>query len=267
VLLVVSGHDTTAAFGLMFGLTPWIVAVLSFFGRRTQQQAQRAAPPAPLSRPLSLLVVSALAAQLLINAGPLVVSLLATDATRGTAGVYLAALVVVRIPVFLFTAVQPSFLPALAAHLAQGNPDAFVRLLRTVLLSVCAGSAVVCLAAGSIGPAAVSWLFDFDEQLGRGTLFLLAVAVALFLIATTLAQGLLGLGHHAWVATGWLLGIVGLAVGTTLGSSVVARATNGLLAGAAVATIAFGWLLLRGISEWRAALRAPEVVGGRALPE
>ena len=82
-----------------------------------------------LTRPFYLLVVSALAAQLLINAGPLVVNLARRTVGTGAGGVFLAVLVVVRVPVFLFAAVQPSFLPALAGYAAADRRSAFVRLL------------------------------------------------------------------------------------------------------------------------------------------
>ena len=75
----------------------------------------------------------------------------------------------------------------------------------------------------------VSWLFDFDQQLSRATCLLLTLSVGLFLVSVVLAQALLALGHHLWVTTGWLLGLVGLAVGTALSDGVVARANYGLL--------------------------------------
>ena len=118
-VLVLADQATTAGFGLLFGLSPWLTLALTLPGWRLVPGDRRPVDPAPLTRPLALLVVSALAAQLLINAGPLVVNLLATAAERDLAGVYLAVLVVVRIPVFLFSAVQPGYLRALSEHAAR----------------------------------------------------------------------------------------------------------------------------------------------------
>jgi len=66
-----------------------------------------------------------------------------------------------------------------------------------------------------------------------------------------LAQALLAMGHHLWVTTGWLLGLVGLAAGTAVGGHVVTtRATVGLLVGAVTSAAALALLLRREWSRW-----------------
>lgn len=249
-LLVATDNATTAGFGLLFGLSPWVTLAVTLPGWRLRPGERTPGPAAALTRPLALLVVSALAAQLLINAGPLVVTLLASDAERDLAGVYLAVLVVVRIPVFLFSAVQPGYLRALSEHAGAGDHQEFSRLVRLVLGPVVVTTVVLCVAATAVAPPAVSWLFDFDQQLSRTTCLLLTLAIGLFLVAVVLAQALLALGHHLWVTTGWLLGLVGLAVGTAPSADVVTRANNGLLSGAVVATLALSLLLVRETRLW-----------------
>jgi O-antigen/teichoic acid export membrane protein len=248
VVLVLTDHATTAWFGLLFGLSPWVTLALTLPGWRLRPDNRSPGERLPLTRPLALLVVSALAAQLLINAGPLTVNLLAGDADRDVAGVYLAVLVVVRIPIFLFTAVQPSYLRALSEHAGAGERDEFIHLVRLVLAPVVGATAVVCVAATAVAPALVSWLFDFHQQLSRTTCLLLTLSVGLFLVSIVLAQALLAMGHHLWVTAGWLLGLVGLAAGTAIHSDVVTRANTGLLCGAGVATVSLALLLAR---EWR----------------
>jgi O-antigen/teichoic acid export membrane protein len=243
--LVLTDHATTAGFGLLFAFSPWLALAVTPPGRNAQPTGREPVRTPPLTGALALLVVSALAAQLLINAGPLVVALLASESDRDLVGVYLAVLVVVRVPVFLFTAVQPGFLRALAEHAGGDRLAEFAHLLRVVLSAVSAVVVVVCVLATTFAPPVVSWLFDFDQQLPRVTCLLLTLAVGLFLVATALAQALIALGHHLWVATGWLLGLVGLAAGTAVGEAVVTRATNGLLAGAVLATTCLGLLLRR----------------------
>jgi O-antigen/teichoic acid export membrane protein len=251
LLLVVAGQDSTAAFGLLFGLSPWVTLAVTLPGWRPHPAGRTPAEAEPLTRPLGLLVLSALAAQLLINAGPLVVNLLATDAERDLAGVYLAVLVVVRIPVFLFTAVQPGFLRALSEHAGADDRDAFFHLLRRMVVPVLAATAAMCVAATAVAPPVVSWLFDFDQELTRATCLLLTLAVGLFLVSVVLAQALLAMGHHLWVTTGWLLGLVGLAAGTTVGGhAVTTRATLGLLVGAVTSATALALLLRREWSRW-----------------
>jgi len=250
LLLVLADQATTAGFGLLFGLSPWVTLALTLPGWRFRPDDRGPGEHVGLTRPLGLLVVSALAAQLLINAGPLVVNLLATDAERDLAGVYLAVLVVVRIPVFLFSAVQPGYLRALAEHVGAGEREAFASLVRRVLVPVAAATLAVCVAATAAAPPVVRWLFDFDQELGRGTCLFLTLSVGLFLVSVVLAQALLALGHHLWVTTGWLLGLAGLAAGVAVGGDVVTRATAGLLAGAVVSTVALALLLQWERSRW-----------------
>jgi O-antigen/teichoic acid export membrane protein len=249
-VLALTDHATTAWFGLLFGLSPWVTLALTLPGWRLRPDDRTPGERLPLTRPLALLVVSALAAQLLINAGPLVVNLLASDAERDLAGVYLAVLVVVRIPVFLFTAVQPGYLRALSEHAGAGERTEFVHLVRLVLAPVVGATVVVCVAATAVAPPLVSWLFDFDQELSRTTCLLLTLAVGLFLVSVVIAQALLAMGHHLWVTAGWLLGLVGLAAGTAIESDVVTRANTGLLCGAGVAATALTVLLRVEVRRW-----------------
>jgi O-antigen/teichoic acid export membrane protein len=247
--VVVVGEPSPATCGWLLALSPWAtLLVTSLRWRPASERPVRRTPG--LARRLYLLIASALAAQLLINAGPLVVNLLATPAERAQAGLFLAVLVVVRVPVFLFSAIQPSFLPALAERAAAGRRRSFVRLLGQVLSALIAVVALMCALAATIGPAVVEWLFDFDEQLPIGVYLLLSLSVGLFLVATVLAQALIGLGLHAWVMIGWLSGLLGLAVGSLRGDSVVEQATRGLLVGALVTTVVLGLRLTQRIRAW-----------------
>ena len=164
------------------------------------------------------------------------VALLASAADRAQTGVFLAALVVIRIPVFLLTAVAPSFLPAMAEHASADRYPDFLRLVRRVLAGCLMLVIIACILAAALGPPVEKLLFGFHEELSRSTYFELTFSVGLFLFATVLAQSLLGLGHHASVAVGWVAGLVGLAAGTALAHGIISRATSGFLAGALVAT-------------------------------
>jgi O-antigen/teichoic acid export membrane protein len=250
LILVVLDVHSPGWFGWLFAAAPWLAYLVSVLGWKRPPQGEAVRGPG-LARPVGLLVVSCLASQLLINAGPLVVAVLARASDRAHVGVFLAALVIVRLPVFLFTAVQPSFLPAMAEHAAADRRDSFVRLVRRVLL---ASSALVVLstaAAVAIGPWGLHLLFGFRYALSRWTFFEMTLAVGLFLISAILAQSLLGRGEHAATTAGWLAGLAGLAAGTALGHDAVARAGSGFLVGALVATAVLGCLLLRALKRWQ----------------
>ena len=197
----------------------------------------------PLVSALGLLLISSLAAQLLVNAGPVIIQLLATPAERARAGAFLAALVVVRIPVFLFTAVQPSFLPAMATHAAVDRKANFVALTRRVLTICLVLTVVSTVVAAALGPMVIRLVFGFRDGVGAVTFLAMGVSVGLYLAAMIFAQALLGRGMHAWTTAGWLIGLAGLLAGTALPGTAVDRATAGFLLGAVAAACVYAVLL------------------------
>jgi O-antigen/teichoic acid export membrane protein len=205
VVLVLAQVHGAAWFGWLFAAAPWVAFTVTAHRWSRPSLAPTVDRGPPLPGAIGLLGVSGLASQLLINAGPLVVAL-QQPADKALVGVFLAALVIVRVPVFLFTAVQPSFLPALA-----------------------------------------------EQNLSRWTFVEVTLSVGLFLISAILAQSLLGRGQHAATTLGWVAGLAGLAVGSTLGHDAVARASAGFLAGATVSTLVLGTLFLRTIQQWSTA--------------
>lgn len=250
LVLVVANMDGAGWFGWLFAAAPWVAFGVSVQGWSRPLGAQTVHRGPALAPALGLLAVSGLASQLLINSGPLVVALLATPAERALVGVFLAALVIVRIPVFLFTAVQPSFLPAMAEHAAADRRDSFIRLIRRVLGACTVLVALSSLLAVGIGPWALHLLFGFELNLSRWTYLQMTLSVGLFLISLILAQSLLGRGEHAATTEGWIAGLVGLAIGTALGGDAISRASAGFLTGALVSTVVLGWLLMRILKRW-----------------
>jgi O-antigen/teichoic acid export membrane protein len=252
--LVLIGLHSAAAVGWLFGAAPWIALAASLIGRKAHLPRASVAITrgGPLVSALGLLLISSLAAQLLANAGPVIIQLLATPAERARAGAFLAALVIVRIPVFLFTAVQPSFLPAMAAHAAVDRRSDFVRLTRRVLTTCLLLTVVSTVVAMLLGPMAIRVFFGFREGLSPVTFLAMGVSVGLYLTAMILAQALLGRGKHAWTTAGWLVGLAGMAAGTAFAGSAVSRATTGFLSGAIAAACMFAVLLGAALQRWPA---------------
>jgi O-antigen/teichoic acid export membrane protein len=250
--LLLVGWHSVAAIGWLFGLAPWIALGASLIARH----APLVAPNVTIVRggalvsALGLLLVSSVAAQLLVNAGPVIVQLLATPAERARAGAFLAALVMVRIPVFLFTAVQPSFLPAMATHAATDRKADFVRLARRVLTICLALTVVSTIVATALGPALVRFFFGFTQGVSSATFLAMGLSVGLYLAAMILAQAVLGRGKQAWTTAGWLIGLAALLLGTLFASSAVGKATSGFLSGAVAAACTFAVLLAIALRRW-----------------
>lgn len=251
--LVLAGSRSVAAVGWLFGAAPWIALAASLVGRHAplpRAAAVSFARGGPLVSALGLLLVSSIAAQLLMNAGPVIIQLFATSAERARAGAFLAALVVVRMPVFLFTAVQPSFLPAMATHAAADRKADFVALTRRVLTICLVLTVVSTVVARAMGPMLIRVFFGFHEGLSPGTFLAMGLSVGLYLAAMILAQALLGRGLHAWTTAGWLLGVAGMVAGAAFPGIAVDRATTGFLSGAVVAACAFAVLLAAALRRW-----------------
>jgi O-antigen/teichoic acid export membrane protein len=169
----------------------------------------------------------------------------------------------VRIPVFLFTAVQPSFLPAMATHSAVDRKADFVALTRRVLTTCLVLTVVSTATAAALGPMLIRLLFGFRDGVGAGTFVAMGVSVGLCLAAMIGAQALLGRGMHAWTTAGWLIGLAAMLAATALPGSAVDRATTGFLIGSAAAACTYAVLVGTALRRWA----APGTIGTHPQPE
>ena len=229
---------SVGAYAMAVALSP-IVAVL-FVSARGDMKSQQGPPAnfAELTPNLSWLLLGSVMAAALVNAGPIGVDVLAntSDAEKVTAfgnGVLLS-----RIPLFLFQAVQASLLPRLARLAAKGNLDEFVQGL-SLLLKIVVGVAVLGTAGSYVlGP----WALDimYDGGLDRSTLTLLALASGMYMLCIAIAQAVIALRGHRWVAIGWLSAVVTFLVLTAVSSDdLFLRVEIGLVGGSTAALLIF----------------------------
>ena len=233
---------SVGAYAMAVALSP-IVAVL-FVSARGDMKSQQGPPAnfAELTPNLSWLLLGSVMAAALVNAGPIGVDVLAntSDAEKVTAfgnGVLLS-----RIPLFLFQAVQASLLPRLARLAAKGNLDEFVQGL-SLLLKIVVGVAVLGTAGSYVlGP----WALDimYDGGLDRSTLTLLALASGMYMLCIAIAQAVIALRGHRWVAIGWLSAVVTFLVLTAVSSDdLFLRVEIGLVGGSTAALVIFSLAL------------------------
>jgi O-antigen/teichoic acid export membrane protein len=247
------GVSTAGPYGVLIGLAP-LGAVALVAPKRTGHHAARGAAVAlrELSGALSHLLTSQVLAQLLVNAGPLAVALLATESQQDEAGRFLACLVLARVPLFLFQAVQAALLPKLAALVHQGRGIDFRIALRRLTRGVAAVIVVASAGAFFLGPDIVRLFFGPEFELGRRDLLYLAAGSGIYMIAIVYAQALIALEAHSRVAFGWLAGLVGFVVATAAGSDLLLRVEWGLLTGGSVAA-----MVMAGIAFSRMRARIP----------
>jgi len=239
VALTVIGTTAVGAYAFAIAVAP-LFAVIAI-GMRGSLRTEPG-PPAQwreITQNFGWLLLGTACAAVLLNAGPIAANILASEneadaVTRFSYGVLLA-----RVPLFMFQAIQASLLPRLARLAAQRSFDEFRRGLR-LLVIVVAGIGVAGTIFGALlGPWTLRLVYDAD--LGGRTLAMLALSSALYMMALAVSQAVLALEDHAYVALGWVISIITFVIGTWLSSDdVFQRIEIGLVASSAAAVIAFG---------------------------
>jgi O-antigen/teichoic acid export membrane protein len=245
VVCLVAGVTIAGPFGIAVGIAGLLAVPVAL---RVQKPELEEGPESPLSEvgsALVLLLVASLCAFAIMNIGPVLVKLLADDSQSAAAGHFVNGVVIARIPLFLFQAVQASLLPKLSGLASSGQLGDFRSGLRRLLVAV-AGLAVAGTIVGAVlGPFVVDTMFP-GSDLGTRTMGLLAAGAGLYMLAVACAQALIALGGHADQAAGWFLGCVALAITVLISSQdVFFRVELALLAGSAAALVVMGILLVR----------------------
>lgn len=245
VALAVSGADTAAPYA--FALAGSTVVSVAVAGPATSALLRERGAPvvrAEVSRSFAWLVVAALASQALANSTPVLVPLLGKENDAATAQ-FFATLLVARIPLFLFAAVQAALLPGLTRALAAGDVSAFREALRRVEVLVLAVGVAGVAGAAVVGVPVVQLVFGDGFALGRSDLVLLALGTAVYLVANVQAQACLALARHRRVAAAWVGGcLLGLAV-ALLPGDVLTRVEWAFVAGSALVLVVLGWTAQR----------------------
>jgi len=245
VALAVFGVASAGPYGVVLGGAPLLAALAG-----TRRRVGRASPPGPpapyrdLTSSLGWLLAASVSAQLLVNAAPLAVKVLATSRQQAEAGRFLAGLVIARVPLFLFVAVQASLLPRLSELHASGRQRELRSTLRRLMVGVAALAFVATVGAAIIGPRVLEVLFGSGYRLGGRDLALLTAASGAYMLALTAAQPLIALSSPARVALGWVVGLVAFVVTTVAMSDLLARVEWAFLAGSLVAAASMSALLV-----------------------
>jgi O-antigen/teichoic acid export membrane protein len=252
IVCVVVGVTVAGPFGIAVGIAGLLAVPVAL---RVQRPRLTEGPDARLSEvgsALTLLLVASLCAFTLMNIGPVLVKLLATESQSAAAGRFVNGVVIARIPLFLFQAVQASLLPKLSTLAHSGQIRDFRAGLRRLLIAVAGLAAIGTIVGVVLGPFIVEIMFP-TADLGARTMGLLAAGAGLYMLAMACAQALIALGGHRDQAIGWFAGCVALGITVAFVSDdLFFRVEIALLMGSAVALATMGGLLVR-----RLAVRGP----------
>ena len=237
LVLAVTATSDVGAFGLALVLAPLVAAVVT--AGRVGRLA-RPGPPAAwrdITAPLLVLTGAAVLSQLIVNAAPIAAQVLAGEDEAASAGIFISALVLTRIPLFFFGAVQAAFLPALARMAATGQARAFGQQLRQVLLLVAGAGGLFILVMAVMGPFVLRLLYGDDFIATRTVLVSLAVAAALYMVAQVMAQTLIALRAYRAALLGWGAGSLAFMLTLLVPSTLEVRVGAAFMVGSLTALV------------------------------
>ncbi len=189
--------------------------------------------------------VIAIADQVLVNGGPLLVMLGGGENVGKVAGLVFAATMLVRIPVFVFQGLATSMLPNLTRMHATAERARFRRAVLRAAGGLAGVAAVVVVTAAAIGPEALQAVYGSEYTAGRLELALLGVGVGCYLATSTFSQALLALDCGRIAALGWIVSAaVFLGTYALVQGEALFRVSTAFALGTAVAVPLLGYALV-----------------------
>ncbi len=260
-------------FGLALVLPPIVAVIVSLWGQKGLAKPGPDAPWSELSSALAWLLASSVFAQALSYAPVFAAQILVSQDAKSQAELagFVTAMFLARVPLLMFQAVQAALLPKLSAHAAAGKHDEFrnglMRLLTLVIVIAVLGVVGALVAGKPVG----KFIFHEKWTLGNGALALLAAGAGAYIIAFTLAQGLIALRAYSRLTIGWTMGAITFLVIMPVGipgfaHDVFTRAQLAFLASSTVAAIVIVTLLFSTMRTSTASIEElVEVIGHEPL--
>lgn len=243
VALAVIGVKTAGPYGFAVALAPLVgIGVVASRGALKTEPGP-AADWKEVTPNLGWLLLGSVFAAALVNAGPIATTLLAGGADKALVTRFSYGILLARVPLFMFQAVQAALLPRLSRLAAAGNFAEFRDGLRRLFAIVIAVGVVGTVGALVLGPPLAELVYEADLT-GR-TLALLALASAGYMLALAMAQAVIALQGHRFQAIGWGAGIGAFLLVTWLaGDDLFRRVELGLVSASFTSLIVF-YLALR----------------------
>lgn len=242
IALAVVGVTAVGAYGMAIAISPLFAVAYVY-----QRGALRTEPGPPaewseVTPNLGWLLIGSVCAATLLNAGPIAANLLAPAGEDGLVTAFSYGVLLSRIPLFLFQAVQAALLPRLSQQAARGEFVEFRAGLRQLMIVVIGVGVVGTAGAFILGPWALNTMYA--AELSGRTLAMLSLSSALFMLALATAQAVIALKGHAFVALGWVVGVVTFVLAIwLLGDDVFQRIEIALVVSSLAALVAFGLAL------------------------
>jgi len=236
--LLLLGVTQLSAYSLIIVITPIIGVMIVLLAGQLKTESGPPATWSEITENLVWLLGGSLFAAALVNAGPLTVDILgdSQDAIRVTQ--FGNAVLLTRVPLFLFQAVQAALLPRLTRLAARGDLVEFKIGFRRLVVLVIGVGVFGTIGAFLFGPFFLDLVYG--GGIDRRTLTLLALASAIYMMALAIAQAVIALRGHRLVALGWLLSFLSYVIcAWKVSQDLFLRVEVALVVSSAVALVSF----------------------------
>ena len=241
-ILLIAGITKLSAYSIIIVITPVIGVMIIVLAGQLRTDPGPPAKWSEITENLVWLLGGSIFAAALVNAGPITVDLLGdkSDAIRVTQ--FGNAVLLTRVPLFLFQAVQAALLPRLTRLAARGDLEDFKVGFRRLVMLVIGVGVFGTVGAFLFGPFFLDLVYG--GGIDRRTLTLLALASGIYMMALAIAQAVIALRGHRHVALGWLFAFVSYAVSAwCVSQDLFLRVEVALVVSSAVALIYFAFSL------------------------
>ena len=235
VVLVIAGSRSTGAFALVLVLPPIAAIAIGLRGQKNLLEPGPAAPYSELSSAIGYLLLGSVLCQVLSYSAYIAAIVLKTPAQDDRVGKLAAGILIARIPLLGFQAVQAALLPKLARLAGAGHDAEFRKALRQLVMIVLAVGVIGVVGGFAFGHGAGRLLFGKKFALGNRDIGILAVGSGGFIFTLTVAQALIALRSYAAAALSWLAGGVGCVVGAVAAHDIWLRSELSFALGALTA--------------------------------
>ena len=237
-------------YGLALGLSPFIG--ISFALIRQNDLIRHGSPvrAREISSSLGILLLASLATAMVLNVSPLAVELLAGTGQKEEPGKFLNALLIARIPLFFFQAIQAALLPRLSQLVVAEDYEKFKHELKRLLSFVTVFGVCFIFLMAVAGQWVTRIAFGSEYEISNRNMLLLAISSVGLMYALSITQGLLAFHRQGLSATAWIVGIATFPVTAAFGNDLFLRVEIALICTVLITTVLLGFFIIKSYKIW-----------------
>lgn len=248
-LLAIFASGEVWIYGVAIGISPFLGIFFALIDQKNLKVPGSPIRLTEISKTLSVMLIASLSTALVLNVSPLAIEVLAESGQEEEPGKFLNALLLARIPLFFFQAVQAALLPRLS-HLATSKMyEKFKDELLKLIFSILVFGVFFIFLAAIAGQWATRFAFGEEYEILRQDMVLLAVSSVILMIALSLTQGLLAYHLQGLSAAAWACGVILFPFVLMLGNDLFLKVEVALIVSATCTSLLLGiflnWRLMK----------------------